>query len=58
MTSGVGITYAISIIIVIGVAYYIYKIAQAEADKIMAERRTSVFSKRSKSKMTRLSDIE
>ena len=31
----------IGILIVIGVAYYVYTIAQAEADKIMEERRSS-----------------
>jgi len=53
MTSGIGITYAISLVIVIGVSYYIYRVAQSEADKIMEERRTSIIIRKS-----RLSDLE
>jgi hypothetical protein len=40
----------ISVIIVLGVAIYVYKIAQHEADKIMIERKSSAMARKSKSR--------
>ncbi|CAI2373059.1 unnamed protein product [Moneuplotes crassus] len=48
----------ISVIIVLGVAYYVYKIAQSEADKIMEQRRSSLVARRTLSKVARMSDVE
>lgn len=48
----------ISIIIVFGVAYYVYKIAQGEADRIMEQRRSSMVARRTLSRVARMSDVE
>lgn len=41
----------VSIFIVIGVAYYVYKVAQAEADKIMEFRKSSALARKTKSRI-------
>jgi phosphate/sulfate permease len=42
----------VSIFIVVGVAYYVYKVAQAEADKIMEFRKSSALARKTKSRIS------
>jgi uncharacterized membrane protein YdjX (TVP38/TMEM64 family) len=46
----------ISVVIVLGVAVYVYKIAQFEADRIMEQRKSSALARKTRSRTGRASD--